>query len=627
MMIATHDNQEYNTGYVCITSGSFGEGLDMKGSDLDIMQKSKYIEVHENMSSDYYDKTCFPISMEDTKPGFTYLMLKYTKDDDTLEMCVYVRGKLYFSNIKFKKCFSGRGFLIKDHGPCLSDKYDVFDICYCLHSKSWITSANRWITRSNNSWPSVEVKQSIIDHGFLCVPIGVKGSENEEVEWRLSFSVGEKLLIYTFNHTMLLCYAVFKIVLRDVINKDIQCKNLLCSYFLKTIMFWVSEELLPSVWTPETLVPCFLRCFRRLIYCVEYSVCPHYFIPENNLFENKIHGHERQLLLSNLNVLYSYDWRCIFFSPQIIRCKLSPNPNINVIAHSVSLDRIVNSRTLALFENFTTVGVQKTVIQLTSDYVRSVFACLCLHSNRIKRIHLRYMSFICHKMSQTIQLTTRNGNKYQYKQYNTCLSYLLRNIHSDTVSGWLMLASFFYRRQQYDISLDLTLYALSKCTLEKLYHGKYLSRILFEQMSLKTFQKKGIMSLLKIVNVTFCNFIPDSSIVPTELVIGADTNFFETHDIPAVVYAHFLRVLCHHHLNNIRQCRECLIDLQLTISEGYFIPKDFVAMSTGAKANSYNCLGVAWQLLGKSENARQAFHKAIQMWPEPMFNAAFKRLS
>jgi hypothetical protein len=59
---------------------------------------------------------------------------------------------------------------------------------------------------------------------------------------------------------------------------------------------------------------CFMKCFEKLLYCVEYSMCPHYFIPEINMFENKIEGHERQVLLERLKVLYSYGWRCILMS-------------------------------------------------------------------------------------------------------------------------------------------------------------------------------------------------------------------------------------------------------------------------------------------------------------------------
>ena len=33
-------------------------------------------------------------------------------------------------------------------------------------------------------------------------------------------------------------------------------------------------------------------------------MCPHCFIPEINMFENKIEGHKRQVLLGRLKVLY-----------------------------------------------------------------------------------------------------------------------------------------------------------------------------------------------------------------------------------------------------------------------------------------------------------------------------------
>lgn len=78
-------------------------------------------------------------------------------------------------------------------------------------------------------------------------------------------------------------------------------------------MFLVSEELPTSIWQPKNLMHCFMRCFKRLIYCVENSVCPHYFIPENNLFEQTIKRHAQKVLLNKLHILNSYGWRCIAF--------------------------------------------------------------------------------------------------------------------------------------------------------------------------------------------------------------------------------------------------------------------------------------------------------------------------
>lgn len=83
-------------------------------------------------------------------------------------------------------------------------------------------------------WPSTQLVLKIVSSGVLFMPIGCTGSINEDIEWRISFSVADKLLIYSFNHTQLLCYGLMKLLLKDVIDKRQSLKGLLCSYFLKT---------------------------------------------------------------------------------------------------------------------------------------------------------------------------------------------------------------------------------------------------------------------------------------------------------------------------------------------------------------------------------------------------------
>lgn len=182
-----------------------------------------------------------------------------------------------------------------------------------------------------------------------------------------------------------------------------------------------------------------------------------------------------------------------------------------------------------------------------------------------------------------------------------------------------MFASLFYRTQQYNKALKIIVYALSKCTFEKLCIFKRISDIEIEILSLKTVRKKGIVKALKILDVKCCNFKRNSFIIPTELQIKEDRC---VHIIPAVVYAHFLRVLCHYHLKNISQCREGIKNLQLTIEEGYFIPDVHEV-----KDISYHWLGVAFQILDETDNAKKAFCNAFHLWPEPNLNYAFKRLS
>ncbi|XP_071124029.1 cyclic GMP-AMP synthase-like receptor 2 [Mytilus edulis] len=309
LMNTVRDNMMSETFITVITSGSFGEGLEMRGSDLDVMYVNKKVEVYENVQTSL-NSNVFHLSVEtdDVKAGFAQLHVKQDYSQSLVEYIEEHNGKHYFSSTLSKQAVKRHSNTVI-HGPCISDKDGSCDLALCLHCTSWISQASQLITRSNNSWPSYKVKQRIIKHGVLFVPVGVKGSPKENIEWRISFSVGEKFLINTFTHTQLLCYALLKILLKDVISTYTKCEDLLCSYFLKTVMFWISEELPQSIWKPENLIHCFMRCLRRLIYSVDYTICSHYFIPENNLFENKIEGRARGILLDTLYKLHSYGWR------------------------------------------------------------------------------------------------------------------------------------------------------------------------------------------------------------------------------------------------------------------------------------------------------------------------------
>ncbi|XP_071139337.1 cyclic GMP-AMP synthase-like receptor 2 [Mytilus edulis] len=368
MMNAVRDNLSSNKEVTIITSGSFGEGLDMRGSDFDIMMVLRHLEVYEDVKLQFNQNiTYFSIEKDDVKPGYVQLRLDYSQFPRKLfKWCEEQNGKLNLSSTLYKQWFIQNSYGTI-HGPCLSDRTGYFDIAVCLHCKTWISPAVQWITRSNNSWPSHNVKQSIIKHGVLLVPIGVKGSPNEELEWRVSFSVGEKFLINTLTHTQLLCYVLLKIILKDVITSFSECEDLLCSYFLKTIVFWISEELPQSVWKPDYIIQCFMRCFSRLVYCVEHSVCLNYFIPENNMFENKIVGRSREVLLEKLYMLHSYNWRCILFSDQIHNINSSIF-NFHIEPHTLfakDVEKILTSKLLHFANDNSTFRTSNTVNERT----------------------------------------------------------------------------------------------------------------------------------------------------------------------------------------------------------------------------------------------------------------------
>ena len=101
-----------------------------------------------------------------------------------------------------------------------------------IHCPFWPNSASEWTRRPRHfGWPSSHDISSIIDFGCHLVPIGHPHSDTKLTEWRISFSVAERALVWSFNHIQMQCYAVMKIILKQFIKIKMQFKKL-CLVFL-----------------------------------------------------------------------------------------------------------------------------------------------------------------------------------------------------------------------------------------------------------------------------------------------------------------------------------------------------------------------------------------------------------
>lgn len=100
--------------------------------------------------------------------------------------------------------------------------------------------------------------------------------------------MAEKRLVYAMNHSQFLLYGLMKLFMKEVINRDVEENDeLLCSYHMKTAVFWVLKQNSLSECNSQNFMQCFLICFKLVIKWVYEGVCPNFFIPENNLFWSK----------------------------------------------------------------------------------------------------------------------------------------------------------------------------------------------------------------------------------------------------------------------------------------------------------------------------------------------------
>ena len=135
------DNLSSDENFAHITSGSFGEGLEMKGSDIDLMYVFSNVHVYEDINKVRLNsrETSCVMDMDDCKLGFTHLRLVQCNHANILKLCKQIAHSSYLSNELLKNELVSTsqqlGDLYHVHGPCVSDKDDVFDLAQCFHSR------------------------------------------------------------------------------------------------------------------------------------------------------------------------------------------------------------------------------------------------------------------------------------------------------------------------------------------------------------------------------------------------------------------------------------------------------------------------------------------------------------
>ncbi|VDI31978.1 Hypothetical predicted protein [Mytilus galloprovincialis] len=473
------------------------------------------------------------------------------------------------------------------------------DMAMCLKCDQWVSHAQPWISRPRLIWPSPELISKITLFGTLFVPIGNKGSLNENLQWRISFSVAEKVLIYSFSHTQLLCYALLKILLKEIVNEKEELKDLLCSYFLKTVMFWMSEENEISVWRPDNIIPCFMACLKRLIYCIEYSTLLHYFIPDNNLFYLRFNNKQKNTLINFLKQSRQKGIQ-IFSSSQTLHDYRRFQCATTRSVCEINLYKVIGSLTQYFYTSCFNTNSSVLLFTLLSHCKSELSRCIFKHS-----LTSSYQQMPC-----TLLNVNNLNNKQQYKLYKHDLSQLLVGVHSDAVSGWLILASFFYGHNNYLASIDIINYTLSKCAAESS----------LSQITIKQTKTLKLMSLLKKLPSAYIRFYKFrlNSVIPIEL---KSPHIFEPLiPISSIPFAHFLRFLCCYHLHDFKSSRYCISKLKKKVSEDSHSKEQKV----GAFIYNFILLGIAFEMLGETDLARKYFRIAEQNDPNGFTSAALR---
>ena len=250
---------------VIMESGSHREGFRFRDSDIDVMYWINNHRVLWDFSqATLYNTRKYSLILCDSSespPGFTLLWLPLEITQRlVLSSCVRINGTLCISSAKYRENTIASSCLVTTdatvHGPCSSGRMGgvEYDYAFCFVSDFWPPSASSWTDRCH-SYPPKHVVDDIIKSGCHFVAIGHKLGKHADNEWRISFSQGEQKLVYAMNHTQFLTYGLLKYFVKEIINDRLsEDEKLLCSYHMKTAIFWAIQQNTIAHWCPQNLL-------------------------------------------------------------------------------------------------------------------------------------------------------------------------------------------------------------------------------------------------------------------------------------------------------------------------------------------------------------------------------------
>ena len=309
-------------------TGSQAEGLDLQSSDFDFMMdinnaaKLLIIQKMQDAPTATHRKV-FYMETEDVPPCFAMLRsVNQVQHGQLFDACQLIDNEMYLSSYLlvhnaisemntnvYDKKIAKQGPSIERWSPYMDTSQSGADNVSSIHCPFWPDSATEWRTRPRQyAWPSPHDITSIVDFGFHLVPVGQPSSDMNMMEWRISFSVAERTLVWSFNHVQIQCYAVMKIILKEFINPHCSPDNrALCSYFIKTFLFWKYEETDPSFWCQENFRECIIFLVSGFRKCIIHRTLKHYFIKGFNLFSVKLTTGAREEILRILDIALQSD--------------------------------------------------------------------------------------------------------------------------------------------------------------------------------------------------------------------------------------------------------------------------------------------------------------------------------
>lgn len=477
--------------------GSAGEGVPSMDifsneSDVDIMAVARSWFVFERHAPDKARENiqCLQFDDSDTLPG--YVKLKLIQEDSkysTEEVPIFLSSSEVRNNVleinrdlssdfMYSQMFQLLGNKLSiswfSNGPSFSANIETddpnvltrglahvksVDTVVALKCREWPKIAEEWIERRREfDWPGGALIEEAVEKGCYLVPIGGHQSQCEEMEWRISFVLAERLLIRNMNFIQRFVYSILKTIRKEIFG---HFSAIISSYIVKTAVLWVSEENDVSSWEPGFVLRYVRLCFLKILNFLQVDFCPNFFMNKCNLFHAKYSEDERLrliyaitdfvypsrflIIINNLISINNFR-RYMFDNIKIFRSQLNFLRNVrNVAAFRFCSEDTINQFMDNVFnsqeEAFPEVAIQSLSLLLTLVKKNSDNLSLTLKETMIETLS-------CLQIRTASSVTFRNSGSLTLQQRFDILQHLFEDsklqIPNLSVGGITQVAHAFF---------------------------------------------------------------------------------------------------------------------------------------------------------------------------------------
>ncbi|KAL4217667.1 hypothetical protein ACF0H5_022409 [Mactra antiquata] len=476
--------------------GSQSEGTTSIGlnSDLDFIFIVNNFVVITSTKDDYVSKDTYTLHMDKfTNRGYCCLrdtsFSKNSKMSKLWSHCLKIHHKRNTSFLKnsFQFMVDFCGDNTEREGPARyyqSIYGEHYNFLHGICCTSWPREvSNTFILNQEKLfWPSDELLQDVLQSRCFVVPKGSDNGPDSDIEWRLSFSFGERLLMFDLNIVQIRCYVLMKYVKTSFLDNVQGCKGIVSSYICKTVLFHTVSQTRESEWVEEEILVNFNKCLCTLQKFIDEENCPHFIMPNNNLLANKLNESTRSRLTEILRWIIASNGFALFhikideFGELLrgkgIKYQLKHEEGIRIylltkmIAELGGLKRehMLYFRQVQSIQGHTEMDVNNTE-RYYDTHNRIVCQEIKLNINKLWRLYHRTSEEMMHKAIRVLAgiYSTLIGSvqasadiKERHELSDAAFQWMLVGMKStDGASAHLKLASILFAIENYDSTIIL----------------------------------------------------------------------------------------------------------------------------------------------------------------------------